>query len=70
MQRCQRCGGSILPEENEYWCLQCGCEHDKRGNVIKPKVSTLTGVRPNFREGSRLRVVSVDLPISRLIEKA
>ena len=39
MKSCQRCGGNLLHEDSEYFCIQCGCEHDYQGNRIIGKVA-------------------------------
>ena len=41
--RCQRCGGNILRDYEEYFCLQCGGEHR-----ITPDGAVLPQAKPNL----------------------
>jgi len=40
MMPCQRCGGDVLSNYGELKCLQCGAQHDHRGNWLEPKMAT------------------------------
>jgi hypothetical protein len=35
--QCQKCGGQILRNLDEYFCLQCSAEHDEAGNICVPR---------------------------------
>ncbi len=42
MMTCQRpgCGGSVLSSYGERNCINCGAEHDSRGNWLEGKVAS------------------------------
>ncbi len=57
MKGCARCGGQILKNYDEEFCLQCG--HDPNGVKLKPPKVTSTVSRNGHKSGSRLLSSSV-----------
>lgn len=51
---CQKCGGQVLKDYDEFTCLQCGTKHDKQGNYIEPVLAT--GLEPTGRTPTRRRI--------------
>jgi hypothetical protein len=47
MKQCKRCGGNLLSDGKGYDCLQCGCEHDSRGDLLNVRDPSL----PSFQGG-------------------
>jgi hypothetical protein len=59
MKQCKRCGGNLLSEGDGYDCLQCGCEHDKQGELSKVRNSTLSSFHggAGFKADEQLRLM-------------
>lgn len=57
MKGCARCGGQVLKNYDEEFCLQCG--HDPNGVTPKSTRATSTISRNGHKSGSRLLSSSV-----------
>ncbi len=57
MKGCARCGGQVLKNYDEEFCLQCG--HDPNGVMLKSSDVSPTISRNGHKSGSRLLSSSV-----------